>query len=1058
MKTLRLIIVLTVTLALAMSGVAFAAVGETPAPGGRAAGIIVKAKSGSDAAVRLLSDGIAGGSRIGPSELYRVHAGGDPASTLATLRANPAVEWAEPDYVRELLVDYTGTPDDPHFTDPTAMVSGEVSLDHVRSWYLRGLGSISADTVWPYLMPSPAQQYGARASASAFPVAVIDTGFYMDHPDRGANVVAGKDFLSTYTYATDVITTDDDITPVTPGPLVTEGSAAHGTCVAGEIAAATNNGVGTAGVGYDTAVYVYKVQGICVDGIPGDDDIAPGTPVILDSAVIAAIHQATDDGCKVISMSLGGPSPSNALQDAIDYAHAHGVLVVAASGNYAGQSVQYPAACDHVVAVGSYRVISNTTTIQVLQRSSFTSYGTGLDLLAPGESVWGLTRPGYDEDGTSQIAKPGYTFWQGTSMAAPLVAGGAAALWRLAPGLSSTQLAEVLFGSAQDMGACGYDTETGWGAFNMDAARSTLVSTYPELLAPVLLTGPASAIATSTATLTWQSVAGQGVTYRASLDGSGQDLAVRSVSYASLSEGWHTVTITAMSPLNWWDPVRSTTIVEFLVDITAPATPTVSTSNGTLVWTSTEPELKENRLRIDSGTEVVLPGATSTYSIFGLTAGSHFAEVKCIDRAGNESGWGRVEFVVDDPPEIPGIGSSYSTADGSFFIDWPDAERATSYRYVFDGAAPVEITDSAITLSDLGVGRYSFWVRAISASGMSSWATARLLVESSPVQSELTVTRVEGTAETGTDRIGTAIAASRLAFPQDGSPYVLIATAQKWPDALGGSALAGSLEAPVLLVRQDELPAPVIAEISRLGARHVIVLGGANAVSDTVFTRLAQIPGVEEVERIEGGTRYETAAAIANRTIEEMDSSWDHQGVVATGGAFPDALGGAPLCVANGWPVYLVHPDPAQQAELASRMQADGVQSAVIFGGPTAVPVSVETGLEAALGEGHVRRLGGSTRYDTAVQVARYGVDEAGLSWDDLAIVRGDEFPDALAGGVLQGHSGSVLLLTRPISLPGVSAAELQLHADVIHEVRFLGGAGALGQEVRSSVISILAK
>ncbi|MHB1452199.1 MAG: S8 family peptidase, partial [Coriobacteriia bacterium] len=619
MKTLRLFVSLALALALTMPGVAFGTVDEAPA--WRAAGIIVKPKPGRDvAALSGLSTALASG-RVGRSGLYRVRAGSDPARTLAALRANPAVEWAEPDYVRELLVDYTSAPNDPDFLDQTLLQPTGMYLEHARSWYLRGPGSISADTVWPYLAPAPVKSYGARAAASEFPVAVIDSGFYMDHPDKGPNITVGKDCFDTYTHATGVTTTDFDVNPVAlSAPGNTINLAAHGTCVAGEIAAGTDNGLGTAGAAYDALVRVYKVQGICADGIP-DLDLVPGATVILDSAVIDAIYQATDDGCKVISLSLGGPDPAQGLQEAINYAHSRGVLVVAASGNDPAAPVQYPAACDHVIGVGSYRVDSNTVVSPVPRRSSFTSYGTGLDLLAPGEGIWGFTQPGYDEDGPHTLSRPGYTFWNGTSMSTPLVAGGAAALWRLAPALTNDELAQVLFSSARDMGVSGYDTGYGWGAYNMSAARAVLEAEYPELAAPTLLATPAAVISSASPTLSWLPVSGESVTYRAALDGDVRDITETTVSYRRLSEGPHTATITAMSPRNWWDPVRSATTVSFIVDTIIPAAPTVTVASGVVTWNRTEPALRENHVRIDGGEVIVLPGTASSYPLVGLPAG-----------------------------------------------------------------------------------------------------------------------------------------------------------------------------------------------------------------------------------------------------------------------------------------------------------------------------------------------------------------------------------------------------------------------------------------------------
>ncbi len=116
----------------------------------------------------------------------------------------------------------------------------------------------------------------------------------------------------------------------------------------------------------------------------------------------------------------------------------------------------------------------------------------------------------------------------------------------------------------------------------------------------------------------------------------------------------------------------------------------------------------------------------------------------------------------------------------------------------------------------------------------------------------------------GDNRFTTAIEASKKAFKA--SEYVVIATGYNWPDALGGSALAGALDAPILLTRQDSLPSEATAEIVRLGATKAIILGGTPAVSSSVASAIDAIPGVS-VERIAGANRYETANKVAARTV-----------------------------------------------------------------------------------------------------------------------------------------------------------------------------------------------
>ncbi|MDO8879737.1 MAG: cell wall-binding repeat-containing protein, partial [Coriobacteriia bacterium] len=99
-------------------------------------------------------------------------------------------------------------------------------------------------------------------------------------------------------------------------------------------------------------------------------------------------------------------------------------------------------------------------------------------------------------------------------------------------------------------------------------------------------------------------------------------------------------------------------------------------------------------------------------------------------------------------------------------------------------------------------------------------------------------------------------------------------------------------------------------------------------------------------------------------------------------------------------------------------------------------------------------RLQGADRYATALAVANYGVSSAGLSWNKVAIATGENFPDALAGGVLQGRAGSVMVLTPSASLyEGVRLA-LTANKAAIWEIRFLGGLSAVAQGVRDAAIA----
>ena len=302
----------------------------------------------------------------------------------------------------------------------------------------------------------------------------------------------------------------------------------------------------------------------------------------------------------------------------------------------------------------------------------------------------------------------------------------------------------------------------------------------------------------------------------------------------------------------------------------------------------------------------------------------------------------------------------------------------------------------------------------------------------------------------GQSRYGTAIAASRLVFPSGSATRAVVCSGENWPDALGASALAGSLGGPVLLVGRNYIPGDLRGEIARLGVREITVVGGEAAISRSVSGALDAIPNVS-VSRIGGANRYETAALMASATVEaqaETSSPFDGAVYVATGRTFPDALGAATVAAYTGRPILLAEPDSLPDVVMET-LRSLGASRAYIAGGTSALSPSVETSLTA---EGlRVRRLAGGSRYDTSLALARHGARE-GLAWDDVALATGESFPDALAGAVMQAHRGSALVLTPSGRLDPAADWAIREHLDVIDRVTVLGGVAAVKPIVRRQI------
>lgn len=299
----------------------------------------------------------------------------------------------------------------------------------------------------------------------------------------------------------------------------------------------------------------------------------------------------------------------------------------------------------------------------------------------------------------------------------------------------------------------------------------------------------------------------------------------------------------------------------------------------------------------------------------------------------------------------------------------------------------------------------------------------------------------------GRDRYATAIEASRRAFP-NGAPVVVVATGGNWPDALGGSALAGVAGGPLLLVHPSGITPAVADEIERLGATRAYILGGTTSVSAT--TQKALVTLVGSVTRLGGRDRYAAAAAIGAEVVRLQGGAWDGTALVATGGGYPDALAGSPVAAASGRPIVLVQP-----ANGSFELPA-GTDRAVILGGPASVTPAVETALTARFGRDRVSRLGGRDRYEAAATIAQWGVDDVGLSWDHVSLATGEKFPDALSGGVMAGRLGSVVMLTRGAGLSSAASARLAGNAGLIGTVHIVGGPASVSDRTMHSMQTVM--
>ena len=227
-----------------------------------------------------------------------------------------------------------------------------------------------------------------------------------------------------------------------------------------------------------------------------------------------------------------------------------------------------------------------------------------------------------------------------------------------------------------------------------------------------------------------------------------------------------------------------------------------------------------------------------------------------------------------------------------------------------------------------------------------------------------------------------------------------------YADALAASYAAGLLDCPIVTTKPGELSDEATQAIEELEASTVYIVGGTSAVSSSVEKAIKAIDGVEYVERVAGSTRYETATEIYS-TFSSFDTSGEADtAILAYGGNYPDALCASAVSYASGYPILLTK--TSDLGTVASVLKAN-FDNVIIVGGTGVVSQSIENEIEAMGID--VTRIAGSNRYETAVAIAEYAIDNDILSGSTISVATGTNYPDALVGGVLAGRTDGVLLL-----------------------------------------------
>lgn len=405
--------------------------GEDPVVAGE---VIVKLKDGQSVDALSRAHGLGRGARGygGHFDVLLTDRGNERAMA-ARLAADPRVEYAEPNYIRQadaidsrLWAFYNPGGLNMKFSDPTDSRYGTFIPSSYAS-----VADADEDAL-----------EGIGAGGAAVTIGSIDTGVDFGHPELSGRLIAGRDWFSG----------DAD-----PSDTPDEG---HGTHTTGTMAGQYVGVAGVTGAASNVKVYVQRVCG------PGG---CPTTAIVNAINAAADYVDASGNHLVAVNMSLGGRSESSSEQSAILRATNAGVLVIASAGNSGSGRVACPA-CD-------VNAVSVSATNWKDELAGYSQYGSGLDISAPGGYCYSNTTPegcilsSVPRTYTAGTAVAGpiagatYDWYQGTSMAAPQVTGTAAVV-ASKTGLRGSSLRSRILSTADDRGAAGYDTKFGNGRVN----------------------------------------------------------------------------------------------------------------------------------------------------------------------------------------------------------------------------------------------------------------------------------------------------------------------------------------------------------------------------------------------------------------------------------------------------------------------------------------------------------------------------------------------------------------------------------------------------------------
>lgn len=865
------------------------------------------------------------------------------ADVVADLRADPAVEYAEPNYVTQLATDVTTAV---AVNDPKT--GPQYSLDRMR---VRDAWSLS--------------------TGSARTIAVLDTGIDPYHPEFAGRIAQGHDFVNN-----DIDASDDN---------------GHGTWVSGIIAANVNDGIGIAGISWSDRIMPVKIMNASGTGDTSD--------------LTAGIVWATDHGATVINMSVGGFPNSVFVHDAVRYAWDHGVVLIGAAGNNAASGQFFPASYPEVISVSATQVDDEFThwsnygadvdvsapgasvlttncpackpLEQDLSGDHNYTYISGTSFAAPNVAgVVALIWARYPTMTNGEVVSRLKTTVDDLGYAG----------WDARYGLGRVNAVRAVGGESPPIALGGHDAlesnDTLAAARPIALGTTVRPSIYPA--------GDVDVFAVDAPRAGRLEISVTPVLDSRPWPWNKSSLAIDPVLNVYDANGTHIITVDDNNPaatdrasiqmnaagrlfvrVHNYTPNGNRTAYAMATAFVDNVAPTVSglapTANAARAWYDapvvavfSEPVtgVSASTFQLRSGTELV--PATVSYDaatrratlwpatpLKGDTVYNATLTSGIVDHAGAQLASFTWQFTTGKAlPRFSGP-DRYATAAalsaGTFAPGVPVVHVATGTAFpdALSGAPAARIAGGPLLLVSPSS------VPAATAAELARLRPGRIVVLGGPgAVSDGTLEVLRGytagsvTRLFGADRYATAAAISASTFPS-GAGTVFIATGRNYPDALAAGAEAARQRVPILLVSPNQLPSATAQELARLHPAQIVVMGGTGAVSDAVVAQLrAYAP---RIDRIAGADRYATAVALS-RGVHPANSVTTVY--LATGTAYPDGLSAGPIAGTQLAPLLLVRSNAVPSVVVDELRRLDPT-NVVFVGGSGAISDSVREAVRA---------------------------------------------------------------------------------------------------------------